>query len=122
MSLAEVAPFTGEPAGPPGAGEDEPLEVDGLVRLEATLTDAPDSEAAQNTVEDLRTAVSDVDADALVGGSSAQVRRICGRAIGGMFSRSNSSLSTTWSPAATHIWNSWRTAPSSSSTSAMEKS
>lgn len=70
--VAEVAPFTGEPAGPPGAGESEPLEVDGLVRLEATLTDAPDSEAAQTTVEALRTAVSDVDADALVGGSSAQ--------------------------------------------------
>ncbi|MGY1752247.1 MMPL family transporter [Blastococcus sp. SYSU D01042] len=69
--VAEVAPFTGEQSGPPGAGG-EPLEVDGLVRLEATLGDAPDSEAAQSTVSDLRTAVRDVEPDALVGGSSAQ--------------------------------------------------
>ncbi|MBJ7450975.1 MAG: MMPL family transporter [Blastococcus sp.] len=64
--VAEVEPFTG---GRPGG---EPLEVDGLVRLDATLTDAPDSEAAQSTVADLRTTVHDVDADALVGGTSAQ--------------------------------------------------
>ncbi|SOC47937.1 putative drug exporter of the RND superfamily [Blastococcus aggregatus] len=70
--VAGVEPFTGRQAGPPGAGDAEPLEVDGLVRLEATLDDAPDSEAAQSTVSDLRTAVSDVDPDALVGGSSAQ--------------------------------------------------
>ncbi len=70
--VAEVEPFTGEPAGPPGAAAGEPLEVDGLVRLEATLDDAPDSEAAQSTVSELRTAVSDVDPDALVGGASAQ--------------------------------------------------
>ena len=69
--VAEVAPFTGQQAGPPGAGG-EPLEVDGLVRLEATLDDAPDSEAAQSTVSELRTTVRDVDPDALVGGSSAQ--------------------------------------------------
>ncbi|MDT0278319.1 MMPL family transporter [Blastococcus goldschmidtiae] len=68
--VAGVEPFTG--GGPPGAGDGEPLEVDGLVRLEATLTDAPDSEAAQRTVEQLRTAVGDVDPDALVGGTSAQ--------------------------------------------------
>ncbi|WP_040337643.1 MMPL family transporter [Candidatus Blastococcus massiliensis] len=70
--VAEVEPFTGEQAGPPGAGNGEPLEVDGLVRLEATLDDAPDSEAAQGTVEALRTTVSGVDPDALVGGTSAQ--------------------------------------------------
>ena len=46
--------------------------MDGLVRLDATLTDAPDSEAAQSTVSDLRTTVRDVDPDALVGGTSAQ--------------------------------------------------
>jgi RND superfamily putative drug exporter len=66
--VAAVAPFTGED-GPPGAGE--PVEVDGLVRLDATLTDAPDSEAAQDTVAALRTAVRDVDPDALVGGTTA---------------------------------------------------
>ncbi|TKJ23434.1 MMPL family transporter [Blastococcus sp. CCUG 61487] len=70
--VAEVEPFTGEQAGPPGAAGGEPVEVDGLVRLEATLDDAPDSEAAQSTVSDLRTTVRDVDPDALVGGSSAQ--------------------------------------------------
>ncbi|MGY1915051.1 MMPL family transporter [Blastococcus sp. SYSU DS0973] len=69
--VAEVAPFTGERSGPPGAGSAEPLVADGLVRIDATLADAPDSEAAQDTVQALRTAVSDVDRDALVGGSSA---------------------------------------------------
>ncbi|MCF6746512.1 MMPL family transporter [Blastococcus sp. KM273128] len=70
--VAGVAPFTGEQGGPPGARAAEPVEVDGLVRLDATLADAPDSEAAQDTVAQLRTAVGDVDPDALVGGSSAQ--------------------------------------------------
>ncbi|RBY93860.1 hypothetical protein DQ244_00290 [Blastococcus sp. TBT05-19] len=66
--VSEVAPFTGE--GPPGrAGE--PVEVDGLVRLDATLADAPDSTEAQETVADLRTAVREVDPEALVGGSTA---------------------------------------------------
>ncbi|MGY2126873.1 MMPL family transporter [Blastococcus sp. SYSU DS0617] len=68
--VAEVQPFTG--GGPPGAGGGEPVVVDGLVRLEATLDDAPDSEAAQSTVSDLRTTLDDVEPDALVGGSSAQ--------------------------------------------------
>jgi RND superfamily putative drug exporter len=67
-----VAPFTGEQGGPPGVGGGEPVEVDGLVRLDVTLDDAPDSEAAQATVADLRGAVHDVDADALVGGTTAQ--------------------------------------------------
>jgi RND superfamily putative drug exporter len=66
--VAEVAPYTGEPGGPPGG---EPVEADGLVRLDATLDDAPDSEAAQDTVADLRTAVRDVNPEALVGGSTA---------------------------------------------------
>ncbi|MBB3086784.1 MMPL family transporter [Geodermatophilus sabuli] len=69
--VIDVVPFTGEQAGPPGAGSAEPVEVDGLVRLDATLADAPDSEAAQQTVTELRTAVRDVDPEALVGGSSA---------------------------------------------------
>ena len=64
--VAQVEPFSG---GQPGS---EPLEVDGLVRLDATLSDAPDSEAAQSTISDLRTTVRDVDPDALVGGTSAQ--------------------------------------------------
>src|SRR3954470_16859093 len=35
--VVEVAPFTGEQSGPPGAGGAEPVEVDGLVRLDTTL-------------------------------------------------------------------------------------
>ncbi|MCA0144967.1 MMPL family transporter [Blastococcus sp. LR1] len=66
--VSDVTPFTGQ--GRPGQ-PGEPAEVDGLVRLDATLTDAPDSPAAQGTVAELRTAVSDVDADTLVGGSTA---------------------------------------------------
>jgi RND superfamily putative drug exporter len=66
--VTAVAPFTG---GPPGAGPAAPVEVDGLVRLDATLADAPDSDAARDTVADLRTAVRDADAAALVGGSTA---------------------------------------------------
>jgi RND superfamily putative drug exporter len=69
--VAEVVPYTGEQSGPPGAGQGEPVVADGLVRLDATLDDAPDSEAAQETVAALRTAVSDVDPDALVGGNTA---------------------------------------------------
>lgn len=69
--VAGVAPFTGQQGGPPGAGGGEPVEADGLVRLDATLDDAPDSEAAQDTVADLRTAVREADTDALVGGTTA---------------------------------------------------
>jgi RND superfamily putative drug exporter len=70
--VVEVTPFTGGQSGPPGAGATTPVEADGLVRLDATLADAPDSGAAQSTVASLRTAVRDVDAEALVGGSTAQ--------------------------------------------------
>ncbi|OMQ13989.1 hypothetical protein A7K94_0219775, partial [Modestobacter sp. VKM Ac-2676] len=45
---------------------------DGLVRLDATLGDAPDSAAAQATVAELRTTLRDVEPDTLVGGSTAQ--------------------------------------------------
>jgi RND superfamily putative drug exporter len=66
--VASVAPFTG--SGRPGQPGD-PVVVDGLVRLDATLAEAPDSDSALNTVQDLRTAVSGVDPDALVGGTTA---------------------------------------------------
>ena len=66
--VAGVAPYTG---GPPGE-QAPPVEVDGLVRLDATLADAPDGTAAQETVANLREAVRDVDAGALVGGTTAQ--------------------------------------------------
>src|SRR5215207_5909319 len=66
--VASVAPFTG--SGRPGQPGD-PVVVDGLVRLDATLAEAPDSDSALNTVQDLRTAVSGADPDALVGGTTA---------------------------------------------------
>lgn len=57
--------------GRPGAGE--PLVADGRVQVNATLTDAADTDAARNTVARLRTAVRTVPgADALVGGFTAQ--------------------------------------------------
>ncbi|MFB7949362.1 MMPL family transporter [Kitasatospora phosalacinea] len=65
--VAAVRPYTG------GAPTDPPVVVDGLVRLDATLADPADSDAALATVARLRTAVHAVDgADALVGGYSAQ--------------------------------------------------
>lgn len=58
-------------SGRPGVGE--PLVVDGRVRIDATLEDAADSDAAKATVTRLRDAVHDVPgADALVGGYTAQ--------------------------------------------------
>ncbi|GLF99855.1 MMPL family transporter [Streptomyces yaizuensis] len=66
--VASVLPTTagGEPGGPP-------LIADGRVRLDVTLTDPADSEAAERTVTALREAVHAVpDADALVGGITAQ--------------------------------------------------
>ncbi|MFG2737990.1 MMPL family transporter [Streptomyces harbinensis] len=67
--VAAAAPVTA--SGRPGDGP--PLVVDGTVRIDATLADSADSEAAQRTVERLRTAVHAIDgADALVGGYTAQ--------------------------------------------------
>ncbi|MFI6642434.1 MMPL family transporter [Streptomyces sp. NPDC050504] len=52
---------------------DAPLVVDGRVRIEATLAEAADSEAAKRTVVRLRAAVHALpDAQALVGGHTAQ--------------------------------------------------
>ncbi len=49
----------------------EPTVVDGQVMLQATLSDAPDSAAAEQAVRDLRVAVHEVDPDAIVGGVTA---------------------------------------------------
>src|SRR3954453_10156205 len=68
--IASVAPYTGGQGGPPSAGA-QPVVVDGLVRLDATLAEAPDSDAALDVVAALRTAVRDVDPNALVGGNTA---------------------------------------------------
>ncbi|MFC5753631.1 MMPL family transporter [Actinomadura rugatobispora] len=67
--VASAAPVTA--SGRPGGGP--PLVVDGRVRIDATLTAAPDSDPAKRTVERLRAAVHAVPgADALVGGYTAQ--------------------------------------------------
>ncbi|MGK3941590.1 MMPL family transporter [Streptomyces caeruleatus] len=61
------------PAGASGRPGAAPLVVDGRVRVDVTLTAAPDSDAAKETVARLRTALHGVpDADALVGGYTAQ--------------------------------------------------
>ncbi|GAA2171527.1 efflux RND transporter permease subunit [Agrococcus versicolor] len=55
-----------------GAPPGEPQVVDGRVLLQLTLDAAPDSDAAQQTVRDLRAALADADLDgALVGGTTA---------------------------------------------------
>ncbi|WP_426181413.1 MMPL family transporter [Microbacterium sp. TWP3-1-2b2] len=55
--------------GPPGTPAPAPTVVDGEVMLQATLTDAADSDAAASTVRDIRTELADY--DALVGGVTA---------------------------------------------------
>ncbi|WP_052357217.1 MMPL family transporter [Actinomadura welshii] len=62
--VQSVTALSDRPGGPPKV-------VDGRVLLQATLVDAPDSSAAGDTVERLRTAAHAVDADARVGGSTA---------------------------------------------------
>ncbi|WP_329538842.1 MMPL family transporter [Streptomyces sp. NBC_01358] len=67
--VASAAPVT--ESGRPGGGP--PLVVDGRVRIDATLDDAADSDAAKATVQRLRDAVHGVPgAEALVGGYTAQ--------------------------------------------------
>jgi RND superfamily putative drug exporter len=65
--VAAVVPFT---AGPPLPGA-EPLVVDGLVRLDVTLDVAPDSTAAVDAVQRLRTTLDAADPEAIVGGETA---------------------------------------------------
>jgi RND superfamily putative drug exporter len=65
--VAAVVPVTDGPPAP----DAPPLEVDGLVQLQATLSDAADSIAAERTVADLREAARGVEPDALVGGTTA---------------------------------------------------
>ncbi|MDH4352850.1 MAG: MMPL family transporter, partial [Actinomycetota bacterium] len=76
--VAAVVPFTGAPAGPPSGPDDPiptplpPLEVDGQVQLDVTLTDAADSAAAEETVVQMRSTLDEVaGTSALVGGTSA---------------------------------------------------
>lgn len=57
--------------GPPGTPAPEPTVVDGRVMLQGTLTDAADSDAAQETVRELRGILAGDGTDALVGGVTA---------------------------------------------------
>ncbi|WP_353940835.1 MMPL family transporter [Streptomyces sp. HUAS MG91] len=67
--VADVTPVTGQ--GRPGSGQAR--VVDGRIRVDVTLKDAADSDAAKATVARLRTALHGIDgADALVGGYTAQ--------------------------------------------------
>ncbi|GAA2674117.1 MMPL family transporter [Streptomyces aculeolatus] len=66
-----VSAATISATGRPGGGE--PLVVDGRVRIDATLRDAADSDAAKDAVERLRANVHGIPgAEALVGGYTAQ--------------------------------------------------
>ncbi|GAA3092130.1 MMPL family transporter [Streptosporangium carneum] len=64
--VSDAAPVT--QSGRPG---DTPKIIDGLALVEATLSDAPDSDAAQDTVKRLRAALAP-DRHVMVGGYSAQ--------------------------------------------------
>ncbi|MEJ1086753.1 efflux RND transporter permease subunit [Microbacterium sp. Mu-80] len=71
-SPSGTAPITEDgvqPLGPPGTPAPEPTVVDGQVLLQATLTDAADSPAAEQTVGDLRAELDPI--GALVGGVTA---------------------------------------------------
>lgn len=57
--------------GPPGTPAPAPTVVDGQVLLQGTLVNAPDSEAAGDTVRELRAEFADAAPSALVGGVTA---------------------------------------------------
>ncbi len=69
--LKDAAVYTGVPVGVPGAASAPAKVVGGRVLIEATLTHAADSDAAQATVSALRTHLKSVSASAQVGGQTA---------------------------------------------------
>lgn len=76
VAAAKDAPSGTVPVGTSGDGTSAgatatPTVSHGDVLLEATLSDPADSDAAEQTVRDLRTAVERVDPDAIVGGATA---------------------------------------------------
>lgn len=73
-SPSGTAPFTADgitPVGPPGTPVPNPTVVDSQVMLQATLDDAGDSLAAEQTVKTLRAELAYGGLDALVGGVTA---------------------------------------------------
>ena len=70
--VASVVPYTGAAHRGHRRASPEPLVVDGLVQLDVTLTDAADSDAAEETVVEMRSVLDDVAGqEALVGGTTA---------------------------------------------------
>ena len=73
-SPSGAAPVTADglqAQGPPGAPVPQPTVVDGDVLLQATLSDAPDSAAAERTVREVRAQIASEGLDAQVGGVTA---------------------------------------------------
>lgn len=73
-TLGGPTPVTADGVQPFAAGSGialAPLVLDGRVLLEATLTSAADTPAAEATVRELRAALDDVGTDVLVGGQTA---------------------------------------------------
>ncbi|GEK19668.1 MMPL family transporter [Cellulomonas xylanilytica] len=71
--VESVTPYTGAPAGAGApAGDAPPVVVDGRVRLDVVTTASADTQDAVATVEDLRTAVTEVSPTAVVGGAAAE--------------------------------------------------
>ncbi len=68
---APVTPDGIQPVGPPDSPAPEPTVVDGQILLQATLVDAADSDAAGDTVRELRSELADAAPSALIGGVSA---------------------------------------------------
>ena len=71
--MASAAVYTGESAGgPPSDEPQEPVVVDGHVLVQVVTEVSAESQEATGIAQDVRDAVHDVDADALVGGAAAE--------------------------------------------------
>ncbi|MGO4104803.1 MMPL family transporter [Leifsonia sp. YAF41] len=66
-----VTPDGVQAFGPPGTPPGAPTVIDGRAMLQATLEDAGDSPAAEQTVRSMRAALTDADSSVLVGGTTA---------------------------------------------------
>lgn len=70
VDAATLTAADGAPAGVPPMNA-EPKTMDGKVYIQATLSDAADSDAAQQTVRELRTEIHKLGDDILIGGTTA---------------------------------------------------
>jgi putative drug exporter of the RND superfamily len=70
--VGDAVPYTGAPPGTPGADSRPPKVVDGLVRVDVTLSVAPDSAEGHGVIRTIRDTVHAIPgADAKVGGFTA---------------------------------------------------